>query len=78
MASELEERVVFINRCSKVVKGGKNFSFSAIVVVGDRRGHVGIGMGKARDVSDAIRKGSQLARRNMFKIPLVNGTIPHE
>ncbi len=77
-SAQLEERVVYINRCSKVVKGGRNFSFSAIVVVGDRNGHVGVGMGKAREVSEAIRKGSQLARRNMMEIPLVSGTIPHE
>ena len=76
--SELKEKVVAINRVAKVVKGGRTFRFSAVVVVGDGNGHIGVGNGKAAEVPDAIKKAMQEAKKNLVEVPIVNTTVPHE
>jgi len=76
--SEFEDKVVHINRCAKVVKGGRRFSFSALVVVGNKKGKIGVGLGKAKEVSEAIRKGTEAAQRSLIEVNLLDGTIPHD
>jgi small subunit ribosomal protein S5 len=76
--NEFEDRVIHINRCAKVVKGGRRFSFAAIVVVGDKKGNVGVGLGKASEVPEAIKKATKQAKKNLINVPLSGTTIPHE
>ena len=76
--TQFEEKVLYINRCSKVVKGGRKFSFSALILVGDGQGHIGFGFAKANEVSDAIKKGTEAARKNVMSFEMEGTTIPHE
>lgn len=75
---DLEERVAHTNKCQKTTKGGRTMSWSALVIVGDRKGYVGVGLGKARAIPDAIRKGAEAAKKNLIHVPILGGTIPHE
>jgi len=77
-ALDLKDKLVYLNRVAKVVKGGKRFSFNAVVVVGDGKGHVGLGLGKANEVPEAIRKAIEQAKKSLFEIPIADGTIPYE
>jgi len=76
--SEFEEKVLYINRCSKVVKGGRKFSFSALILIGDGKGRIGVGFAKANEVADAIRKGGEAARKNVLEFEMEGSSIPHE
>src|ERR1043165_1545845 len=76
--TDLSEKVLYINRCSKVVKGGRKFSFSALILVGDGKGRIGYGFAKANELTDAIRKGGESARKDMITVPMDGSTIPHE